>query len=174
MEGKNTWSCLPCQTVHTAGSNISCCIAPMLCAPPWVAPQQSLPHCANGGTNFGSLPAIYLHSLSKWLARHKITSVYMLPTNISSFHHPMKDNLEMKCFGLDSIRPHKCNQVCSDQISQSIKTGITEHNRSIQLGQPEVSSSWAQIKTQPLHPTTLQHMKIHLRGQGHQATAPAQ
>jgi len=141
MEGKNTWSHLLCQTVHTTGSDISCCKAPVLRAPPWVAPQQSLPHCANGGPNFGCLPAIYLNCLSKWLARHKTTRVYMLPTNISSFHHPMEEDSELRCLGLDSICPHKCGQVCSDQISQSIKTGVTEHNRRIQLGQPEESAA---------------------------------
>jgi hypothetical protein len=108
----------------------------MMCAPLWVAPQQNLPHCANGRTNFGCLPAIYLNSLSRRLARHKITSVYVLPTNISSCYHPMKDDLELKCLGLDSICPHKCGQ-----ISESIKTGVTEYNRRIQLGQPAKSAA---------------------------------
>jgi hypothetical protein len=60
----------------------------------------------------------------------------MLPMNISSFHHPMKDDLGLKCLGLYSICPPKCVQVYSGQISQSIKTGVTEHNRHIQLEQP--------------------------------------
>jgi hypothetical protein len=156
MESKNMWSHLPCQTVQTTGSD-SCCIAPMLHASPWAAPQPSLPHCANGGTNFGCLPAIFLNSLRKRLARHKITSVYMLPTNISTFHHPMRDDLELKCLGLDSIRPHKCGQVCSDQCDRTQPVHPTWTTW-------KVSSSWAQIQTQPLHPTTLQHMKIHLHG----------
>jgi hypothetical protein len=75
------------------------------------------------------------------MARNKITSVYMLPMNISSFHHPMKDDLELKCLGLYSIHPHKCGQVYSGQISRSIKTGVTEHNRSIQLGHPAKSAA---------------------------------
>jgi hypothetical protein len=43
----------------------------------------------------------------------------------------MKDDLRWKNLGLYSI-PHKCGQ-----ISQSIKTNVTEHNQRIQLGQPE-------------------------------------
>jgi hypothetical protein len=73
-----------------------------------VAQQQSLPLCTNGGDNFGSLLAIYL----KQMARHKTTSVYILPKNISTFHHPMKDELGLKSLGLYTI-PHTRVQVYS-------------------------------------------------------------
>jgi len=108
IEGKNTWSHVPCQTVHTTGSNIGCCKP----HPEWPRNKAYPTVQMEEPTLFAFQPYIKTLNicLSKRLARHKITSVYMLPKNIYSIH------------------PRKCGQVYSGQIGQSIKTGVTDHN----------------------------------------------
>ena len=142
MEGKNTWNHLPCQTVHATGSNTGCCMS----HPEWPHKKAYPTEQMEEPTLVAFQPYTWtLNScLSKRLARHKITSIYVLPKNSSSFHYPMKDDLGLKCLGSYSICPCKCRQVYSGQIGQSIMTGATEHNRRIQLGQPAMSAATEQ------------------------------
>jgi hypothetical protein len=75
--------------------------------------------------------------LSRMLAKHNINGVGLLPRKISSFLHPVKDDLGLRTPGVYSI-PCECGQVYIRQTGQSIETRINEHNRHIRLGHPDI------------------------------------
>jgi hypothetical protein len=62
-------------------------------------------------TSFAVLPYVQTYGhLSRMLAKHSIKSVGFLPRKISSFFHPVKDDLGLRTAGVYSI-PCECGQV---------------------------------------------------------------
>jgi hypothetical protein len=61
--------------------------------------------------------------LSKLLARHNTKSVGLPPRKISSFLHPVKDDLGFRTPGMYRI-PCECGQVYIGQTGRSIDTRI--------------------------------------------------
>jgi hypothetical protein len=72
--------------------------------------------------------------LSRTLAKHNTLCIGMLPRKISSFLHPVKDNLGLT-LAVCSISC-ECGQVYIRHTDQSIQTRIKQHHQHIQLGYP--------------------------------------
>jgi hypothetical protein len=88
--------------------------------------------------------------LSRMAAKHNRKSADLPPRKISSFLHPVKDNLGLKTPGTYSI-PCQCGHEYIRQTGQTIKTRVKEHHQHILLIQPH--------KTQG-HQNPLSHSKI--------------
>jgi hypothetical protein len=72
------------------------------------------------------------------LAKH-IKSVGIPPRKISSFLHPVTEDVEARTGGVYS-KPYECGEVYLGQTSRYIKTRIKECHRHIRLGHPDESA----------------------------------
>jgi hypothetical protein len=70
--------------------------------------------------------------LSRMVAKHNCKSAGLPSRKISSFLHPVKDNLGLKTPGIYSI-PYQCGHVYITQTGQTIKTRVKEHHCHILL-----------------------------------------
>jgi hypothetical protein len=89
-------------------------------------------------TSFALLP--YVQMTYGWLtgilAKYSIKFVGLPPRKISSFLHPVKDDLLVRTAGVYII-PYGCGQVYIRQPGRSIETRIKEHHWHIWLGHPD-------------------------------------
>jgi hypothetical protein len=90
----------------------------------------------NSGT---LLPYVQTTYSCRMVAKHNCKSVGLPPRKISSFLHPVKDNVGLKT--PDTYRiPYQCGHVYVRQTGQTIKTGIKEHHLHTLLIQPQKNS----------------------------------
>jgi hypothetical protein len=62
-------------------------------------------------------------NISKMLSKHKIKTADITPSKVSSFCHPVKDELGLKTLGIYST-PCKCGKLCIGQTNHSIITRV--------------------------------------------------
>jgi hypothetical protein len=72
------------------------------------------------------------------LAKH-IKSVGIPPRKVSSFLHPVRDNVKARIVGVYNI-PCECGKVHIGQTRRSIEARIKEYHRHIRLGHPDESA----------------------------------
>jgi hypothetical protein len=89
-------------------------------------------------TSFALLPYVQMTYgwLSSILAKYSIKFVGLPPRKISSFLHPVKDDLLLRTPGVYSI-PCGCGQVYIGQPDRSIESRIKEHHWHIRLEYPD-------------------------------------